>query len=381
MVFDGICRAFRNYSGWVLYLNKHALWRPAMKLCFVTSTPLDVVHGSGTFAGISTLARALKPLGAEACIVSPNRHFAIFTLERLWFNEQLRSLDLSGYDAVVGFDMDGYRIADRRGIPHIASIKGVIADELRFERGGTRLSMAVQAACERRHVIRAGMVMTTSSYAARRLENLYGIREVRSIVPELIDLGGWMELFERNPAFPEFGQFTVLCVARFYPRKRISVLLEAAAMLRGEIPGLQVRIVGGGPEAANLHEFASKKQLRNTVVWLGDVSRETLAREYNGCDIFCLPSVQEGFGIVFLEAMAAGKPIVAARAAAVPEVVQQGLLFEPDDPAALAEALLEVYRRPDLRISLAETGKRRVCEFDAPRVARKFLDEVGKVLR
>ena len=86
---------------------------------------------------------------------------------------------------------------------------------------------------------------------------------------------------------------------------------------RFELPGTD-------PEYRRLHQICRDLNLQSTVHWLGDISLNTLAAEYNRADIFCLPSVQEGFGIVFLEAMAAGKPIVAARAAAVPEVVRHG---------------------------------------------------------
>ncbi len=105
----------------------------------------------------------------------------------------------------------------------------------------------------------------------------------------------------------------------------------------------------------------------------------TLAAEYNRADIFCLPSVQEGFGIVFLEAMAAGKPIVAARAAAVPEVVRNGILVEPESAEALAEAIDRLYRDPDLRESLSSSGARDVEQFEMRRVAERFLAEVAKV--
>jgi glycosyltransferase involved in cell wall biosynthesis len=152
--------------------------------------------------------------------------------------------------------------------------------------------------------------------------------------------------------------------------------LSAAARLRGQIPGLEFRVAGDGPERGRLRAIWRENHLDDTVQWLGDISQDALAREYNRCDLFSLPSVQEGFGIVFLEAMAAAKPIVAAKAAAVPEVVEQGLLVEPESEAALAGGILSLYRDPQLRARLATAGKLIVERYDAPRVARMFLQAV-----
>lgn len=345
-----------------------------MRLAFVTATPLEVTRGSGTFRGIYTLAQALRALGVEIVFVTPRLPLPVFTLRRLLFNERLRWFGTPEADVVVGFDMDGYRIAGRGAQPHVASIKGIIADEMRFERGWTRASMALQAACEARHVRRADLVITTSRYAASRLRSLYGLDRDPVIVPELLDLAGWRALLARHPAPQDGPRFTVLTVCRFYPRKRLPVLLEAAALLRDRIPSLEVRIVGGGPEERRLRRLAHRLRLEGQVRWLGNVSEEELAREYNRADVFCLPSVQEGFGIVFLEAMAAGKPIVAARAAAVPEVVPQGLLVEPDDARALATGLEHLWRDASLRRRLVEQGFELVEQYDAPRVASRFLD-------
>jgi glycosyltransferase involved in cell wall biosynthesis len=195
----------------------------------------------------------------------------------------------------------------------------------------------------------------------------------------LIDLEGWRRVFQANAAVPDERRFTVLSVCRFYPRKRLDVLLRAVALLRKDIPQLEVRIVGGGPERQRLRQLASELRVEHTVRWPGDVSMNQLATEYNRCDVFCLPSVQEGFGIVFLEAMAAGKPIVAAHAAAVPEVVRSGILAEPDNPEALADGILRLYRDPDLRESLAASGLRDVEEFEMRRIAARFITEVAKV--
>lgn len=347
-----------------------------MRIAFLTSTPLDVVKGSGTFVGVSTLAAALRRLGVEVEIVAPGFRFPIYTARRWWFNRQLRRRPWDGFDLLVGFDMDGYRIAGRAGLPQVASIKGMIADELRFERGLTRSTLSMQAAWEEKHVRRADLVLTTSSYAAHRIQELYKSPKLPRVVPEPIDLAAWRDLLARQPAAPQPGKFTVLTVCRFYPRKRLHLLLEAAECLREEIPALEFRIVGDGPERRRLHALLGGMHLQDTVRWLGNLAAEDLAREYNRCDVFCLPSVQEGFGIVFLEAMAAGKPIVAANAAAVPEVVPQGLLVEPESVPALAEGLRRIHGDAALRARLAEAGKAVVERYDAGIVAALFLSEV-----
>jgi glycosyltransferase involved in cell wall biosynthesis len=343
-----------------------------VRLRFITATPLDAIRGSGTFVGIRTLADALAALGNEVEFAVPRFPIPTFTARRLLFNEELRRRPAHGFDAHVGFDMDGYRLPSSIPGLRVAALKGVIADELRFQKGATRASMAVQARCEAIHARRADLVVTTSNYSAGRVRELYGVEA--AVVPESIDLAAWRGLLAANPAAPDPAKFTVLCVCRLYRRKRIDVLLRAASLLRGRIPNLAVRIVGNGPERGEFERVWRAERLGGVVQWLGDVSAAALAAEYNRCDAFCLPSVQEGFGIVFLEAMAAGKPIVAARAAAVPEVVPQGLLSEPDNPASLAETLYSLWRNPAMRIGLAEEGARRVELFDAPLVARRFLE-------
>jgi glycosyltransferase involved in cell wall biosynthesis len=342
---------------------------------FVTSTPLNIIRGSGTFAGIGTLAKFLQISGHTVSLVTPTLKFPVYTVERIVFNEMLRFRPQPAKAVTVGFDMDGYTIAGR-GRFHIASIKGVIADEMRFESGITHATIRLQARCERLHLQRANLITAPSHYSAGQIHKLYGIEQAPRVVPELIDLESWRSLLKSNPAQPAGGTFTVLTVCRFYPRKRLPILLAAADRLRNKIPGLEFRIVGDGPEARRLKSICRNNHLDGIVTWLGNLSPADLAREYNRCHIFCLPSVQESFGIVFLEAMASGKPIVAARAASVPEVVKHGILVEPDNDEALADGIGRLHADPALHAAIATQASEWVKQFNAPLVAAAFLREL-----
>lgn len=347
------------------------------RLQFITAIPLSVEGGSGCFVGIRTLAQGLRALGNQVELVTPTLHFPMFTAHRILFNEALRYRK-SHSDATIGFDLDGYRLGGRRGTPHIANIKGVLGDAVQFESGLTRFSLTLQARLEKMHARRADRVITISRYCAQRIEELYGVRDA-AVVPELIDLDAWRKLFAKNPATVGEGKFTVLCVCRFYRRKRVDVLLRAAALVRKQIPELRVRIVGGGWEESRLQALWRDLRLEAVVHWVGNATPDQLAREYNMADVFCLPSVQEGFGIVFLEAMAAGKPIVASRAAAMPEVVTHGVLVDPDNVEALADGIVKLYGDPGLRTRLGEAGRRDVEKYALTGVAQQFLDAAGLV--
>jgi glycosyltransferase involved in cell wall biosynthesis len=353
------------------------------RLAFVTAIPQDVRLGSGCYVGIRTLANGIRALGGQVEMITPTVYFPLVPVARYLFNQALRFRRKWNYDAIVGFDFDGFALNSRRRhrLPEIANIKGVLAEAVPFERGFTRASMALQARWEAKHARRADLVITISQYCKERLREIYGVRGEISVVPELIDLEGWRQLFRANPAARHAGEFTVLCVCRFYPRKRLALLLRAADWLRRQIPELKVRIVGGGPEAASLLRLWRELKLESIVTWVGDAPLAELAREYNGADVFCLPSVQEGFGIAFLEAMAAGVPIVAARAAAIPEVVRHGVLVEPESAEAVGDGIWQLWRDPIRRAAIGRQQGVDVEEYEMISVTRRFLHEVSRVTR
>jgi glycosyltransferase involved in cell wall biosynthesis len=348
----------------------------AARLDFITSIPQDVYRGSGCFVGIQTLAKGLAQLNCDVEMIAPHRHLPALMLERIVFNESLRRRTFRQGAITVGFDADGYTVARRRGHTHVASIKGVIADVIPFERGAAKASVILQGQFEKLHARRADLVITPSRYCAERLDELYGVGDA-IVIPELIDLGQWRELLQKAPAPSTPERFTLLCVCRFYARKRVDLLLRAAAMLRGRIPELEIRIVGGGMEEARLRSLWRDLHLESIVKWVGNATQLQLAAEYRRADVFCLPSIQEGFGIVFLEAMAAGKPIIASRSAAIPEVVKHGCLVEPGDAEALAAAIETLYSDAELRMRLGTDGLQAVQEFEMERVSRSFLDTLS----
>jgi glycosyltransferase involved in cell wall biosynthesis len=347
---------------------------------FLSSTPAGPTEGSGTWVAIDGLIRGLERLGHTASRRPLGPRTRFHTLDRWLYNARV-ALAPPAADVVVGVDLDGFLWA---GQPHrarfVVALKGIIADELKNEHGMIRRLLQVQAHWEKLNTERAQRVVVPSRYSAAVAHEVYDVPIDRlAVVPEPIDLGEWRRRFAAVAPAPP-GPPTVLAVARMYPRKRLEDLLRAAVILRERIPPVRVRIVGEGPESARLHELHSLLGLGDTLTFLGDISRQDLAVEYVRADCFCLPTVQEGFGIVFAEAMAAGLPVVACRVAAVPELVEDrrtGLLVNPESPEELAMALETLLMNDGLRADLGAAGAARVVAYDLEPVARRFVAAAG----
>lgn len=200
----------------------------------------------------------------------------------------------------------------------------------------------------------AAAVVVTSEFVRGRATQLLELDAARvHVVPHAID----HEVF--RPRDEEREPF-LLYPARPWPHKNHPRLFEAFASLRATRPRLRLILTGGGLERLD--------PLPDGVERWGVVSTERLASLYRRAACLVFPSLYEGFGLPPLEAMACGCPVAASNAGAVPEVCgDAAVLFDPTDPSAIAEAILEAdERRDDLR----ERGLARAAEFTWDETAR-----------
>ena len=159
------------------------------------------------------------------------------------------------------------------------------------------------------------------------------------------------------------------------PRKGLDVLLRAFELLAVQRPGLRLLVAGPG----DLDEVRAKVPgaIRDRLILLGQVTQEDKARFYHSVDVFCAPNTGgESFGVVLIEAMAAGAPIVASDLDAFQLVLRDGRageLFPAGDPAALAAAAARLLDDPSLRARLSAAATDAVRAYDWPMVARDVV--------
>ncbi|MGH2351679.1 MAG: glycosyltransferase family 4 protein [Chloroflexota bacterium] len=183
----------------------------------------------------------------------------------------------------------------------------------------------------------------------------------------------------REFELPAHGPF-LLSVGRLDPQKGHPYLIEAMRAVGRRLPDARLVVVGAPQQGneeyvARIRAMAAEADLVGTIVFAGQ--RHDVPRLMAACDVFVLASLWEGFGLVFAEAMAAGKPVVGTRVSAVPEVVldgETGLLVPPEDPDALAAAIIRLCEDLAERRRLGNNGYQRVRQhFTASRMVGETI--------
>ena len=264
------------------------------------------------------------------------------------------------------------------GIPYIVYTYDTIDVELPLNGKDRELAKEILKNAEK--------VVCISSFMRERLVAI-GIENEKVI---LVHPGVDVERFKPSPPSEKMAERTgygknriILSVARLVDRKGLDYAIRAFAEVKKEIEDVRFFIVGEGPERNKLEKLAEELGVKEDVVFVGAVGNDELVDYYNACDVFVLPSIvnekefkSEGFGIVFLEANACGKPVVGTKASGIVDAVaenESGLLVGQRNVGQLAVAIKKILSDKRLAEKLGKRGMERAREkFSWDSVAENF---------
>jgi phosphatidyl-myo-inositol alpha-mannosyltransferase len=198
-----------------------------------------------------------------------------------------------------------------------------------------------------------------------------------NIIPNGIDLHHFSPDVEPIPEYLD-GKKNLLFVGRMEKRKGLDYLIKAYALLKPDYPDVRLIIVGPGTALRKKYERFVKKHRLEDVIFTGGVDYNTLARFYRTADIFCAPATgQESFGIILLEAMATGTPVVASAISGYSSVMtdgEEGLLVPPKQKIALAQALSRLIENTELCRKMGERGRVTAAKYGWEKISLRILD-------
>ena len=346
---------------------------------------------SGTKAGLRK-PTTLNGLDLVPCFSTD----AAFPLDNWTFNQTLkRNASAFKADVFEAHTASGYELVDtfrKRGLKKafVQTIHGVLADEYAqaYLRGGlsvrgkiANLFMWQLAKKEAESAKKATLIVTITKYSKAKIKQFYNVDpEKIRIVPNGVDTQRFTPNGDCGTIRRRIGAGNrpiVLFVGSLIPRKGVGFLVEAAKRVVKEHKETLFLIVGGGPLRNKLEADVETAGLTRNFTFVCGVSEEDLPPVYRCADVFALPSIQEGQGIVLLEAQSCGKPVVAFNVTGVRETVkngQTGLLINPSSDN-LAEAISRLLSDPSLREKLGRSGREFVQkEFSWDMCAEKMLN-------
>ena len=295
----------------------------------------------------------------------------------LCFREQI---DVVHCGITIPDGMSGWLLRNVLGIPYIIyTYAKEIAEPLPTEWHQRNF---------RRALLEADRVVTISEYTRERLVQL-GVDPSKIVmVCPGVNLGA----FHPDPKAGRTirarhglsdNQPVLLTVSRLIPRKGHDKVIEALPMVLEQVPDAAYLVVGTGPGKDWLLTQAHKNGVTDRVIFVGRVPDEEMAAYYNATDVFVMPNRVEGtdvegFGIVFLEANACGKPVIGGRSGGAVDAIadgESGYLVDPYSPQDIAEAAIRLLTDPALARRMGEQGRERVQqEFVWERAARQVRE-------
>jgi glycosyltransferase involved in cell wall biosynthesis len=205
------------------------------------------------------------------------------------------------------------------------------------------------------------VILPSNAYRAKFAEVFRDARKKTICIHNGVDAE---QFRDRVQAYDNSRRY-ILCIGALTEWKGIDLLLRAAPPLLREYPWLSLVIVGDGVLRRNLQDLATQLGIVDRTRFAGALSADAVALLLQGCDVLAVPSRAESFGLVVLEGMVCGKPVVASAVGGIPEIIENeisGILVEPESPEALCQAIRRVLSDDGLRDALGANGRARVLQ-------------------
>jgi len=224
--------------------------------------------------------------------------------------------------------------------------------------------------------------ISVSEYNRKRASLIYKIPIGKIVtIPSAVDSSflndAALKGAESRPSYP-----VILYVGRLAPRKGVHYLLRAMPNIRKHFPKAMLFVVGEGPLKQHLEDLSRRLDLQNSIMFWGYVSDERIRRLFALADVVVVPSVFEGCPLVLLEAMAAGKPVVASAVQGIPEVVKpdfSGLLVKPNDTHEIENAVVRLLKDENFANYLGENARKTIImDYSWEKTAKRTLEVYEK---
>ncbi len=233
---------------------------------------------------------------------------------------------------------------------------------------------------------RADVVLAISEFTRDTVVEKYSVAPDKlKLFPCALDPYWTPEAAEAAPAQPATPMLlTVGRLESYEQYKGVDSVIESLPAVLEACGPVDYRVVGSGDDIPRLKELAERHGVAEYVTFTGGVGEEELRDYYRRCSLFVMPSEKEGFGIVFLEAMAYAKPVIGGAHGGTPSVIKDGetgLLVERTDVGGISRALISLLNSEELRGRLGEAGRRRLLdEFTFEKFERNFDEFVRSCL-
>ncbi|OGY96711.1 MAG: hypothetical protein A2122_01045 [Candidatus Liptonbacteria bacterium GWB1_49_6] len=212
----------------------------------------------------------------------------------------------------------------------------------------------------------------------------FGFKKEARIISNPIDTKLFAPSANKNIPRKKFGfpEYTVIHAGRLGEERKIDVIIRALALAKKKIPSLALAIAGRGADEGRLRNLAASLGIRNAVRFLGFLNHKTLAEAYNASSVFAITSTADTQSMVMMQAMACGIPVVGVKARGIPEYIhpQNGYLIEPDNPSALAEKIIFLFKNPAKRKDLGRGARAFAEKFSAASIAEEWEMLYKKVI-